>query len=71
MVTKYEAMTRKYFTHVSIKGADGKPVRCRANGKCQVWKTRPDDFKLPVKQGLYVHGYITPDTAHEWNVACD
>lgn len=47
---------------------DGKPLRCRVNGKCQTWKTRPGDFKLPVKYGLNTCFYITQDTAEQWCV---
>lgn len=25
----------------------------RANGKCKVWKTRPNEFSLPIKTGFY------------------
>lgn len=28
-------------------------VRVRVSGHCQIWKTRPEDFRLPVKYGLY------------------
>lgn len=28
-------------------------VRVRVSGRCQTWKTRPEDFRLPVKYGLY------------------
>jgi hypothetical protein len=66
MVNKDKAMSQRQFQHVTLKGADGQPVRCRASGKCQTWKTRPDDFKLPVKYGLYQSFYITPANAGEW-----
>ena len=33
--------------------------RWRRNGKTKLWKTRPDQFKIPVKHGLYQYGYIT------------
>ncbi len=69
MITKNDALTVRHFEHVTMKGSDGKPVRCRAMGKCQVWKTRPNEFKLPVKYGLYQSFYITQDNAHEWTVA--
>ena len=69
MITKDQAMTRLLFKHVSLKDSRGNPVVCRAAGKCQTWKTRPEEFKLPVKYGLYQHFYITPENAHEWNVA--
>ena len=69
MITKDQAMSNRYFKHVSLKDSRGNPVKCRAAGKCQIWKTRPADFKLPVKYGLKQWFYITPENAHEWNVA--
>lgn len=66
MVTKEQALTEKYF----LQTTDGngkllaKPIRWRANGKCKTWKTRPDDFSLPVKHGLRAYGYLTHDNAH-------
>ena len=32
---------------------------CRRNGKTQTWKTRPNEFRTPVKYGLYEYGNIT------------
>jgi hypothetical protein len=69
MITKEQAMTHSRFHHVSMKNADGTPVRCRANGACKTWVTRPDDFRLPVKHGLRDFFYITPSNAGEWEVA--
>lgn len=67
MVTKQIAMTTYGFFHVSLRNADGSAVRCRANGKCKTWKTRPDDFRLPVKYGLKECFYITPRNAADWS----
>jgi len=72
MITKRQAMQacyRQEFHHVSLKNADETPVRCRVNGACKVWKTRPNDFRLPVKYGLKECFYITPDNATDWNVS--
>jgi len=55
--------------HVSMKNSDGTPTRCRVNGALKLWKTRPDDFKLPVKHGLYDCFYITPDNASDWVIS--
>ena len=55
--------------HVSLKNADGTPVRARINGKVKTWKTRPGDFKLPVKHGLRDCFYITQANAHEWTLS--
>lgn len=66
MVTKEQAITARHFEHVKHKGSDKQPVRCRAMGQCQTWVTRPNEFKLPVKHGMYNSFYITQDNAHEW-----
>ena len=71
MVTKEQAVNAAWgttFHHVTLKNADGTPVRCRPNGKCKTWKTRPADFKLPVKYGLKECFYITPENADQWEV---
>ena len=72
MITKDEALIlgdrwgNSTLYHVSLRNSDGSPVRCRVNGRCKIWKTRPDDFRLPVKYGLRECFYITPSNAHEW-----
>lgn len=52
--------------HKKLRSADGTPTRCRVNGKCQTWKTRPDEFKLPVKHGLKTCFYITEFDGQNW-----
>ena len=54
-------------SHSKLKDSGGNPVLARVNGKMQVWKTRPEDFKLPMKHGLYNYFYITPTNAHLWS----
>jgi hypothetical protein len=69
MITKEQAMAfdhRKELWHVSEKNADGTPVRCRVNGKCKTWKTRPNEFRLPVKHGLRNCFYIDERSAWVW-----
>ena len=68
MITKEQAMTANNFTHVSIKDSRGNPAKVRRNGNTKTWKTRPNEFKVPVKYGLYEYLYITQDNAHEYNV---
>jgi hypothetical protein len=55
------------FEHVTLKNSDGSPLRCRRTGKTKLWKTRPHDFKIPVKYGLYDSFYITEKNSNEWN----
>ena len=68
MITKQIAITARHFEHKTAKNKDGTPLRCRAMGQCKVWKTRPDDFKLPVKYGMYNSFYIDNSNANDWNV---
>ena len=35
--------------------------KVRRNGKTHTWKTRPDEFRIPIKYGFRGHGYITHD----------
>lgn len=60
------ATYRQEFTHKTLRNSRGEPVRCRVNGRCKTWKTRPEDFSLPVKYGLYECFYITPRNADDW-----
>lgn len=44
----------------------------RSNGKCQTWKTRPEDFSLPIKYGFRgPYTYITPTNAHAMHLAAE
>lgn len=68
IVNLENASTAQKFEHVSAKNADNTPVRARRNGKTQTWKTRPLEFRIPVKYGLKQCFNITPENADEWNV---
>lgn len=46
-------------------------TRCRVSGGCQTWKTRPDEFRLPVKHGLYESGEITERNAADFHLASE
>lgn len=35
--------------------------KVRRNGKTKLWKTRPDEFRIPIKYGMYGFGYITEE----------
>jgi hypothetical protein len=56
------------FHHHSATNADGSPARCRVTGRVKTWRTRPDEFRIPVKHGMRNSFYITHDNAHEWMV---
>lgn len=48
-------------------GIDGnkldKPIRWKVSSTIKLWKTRPDDFRIGLKHGLYNFGELTPETA--------
>lgn len=33
--------------------------RCRRNGRTKLWKTRPGEFRIPIKAGFRSCGYVT------------
>jgi hypothetical protein len=67
MVTLIQAISRSHFEHTVRKNADGSRLRARRNGMTKTCKTKPDEFKIPIKMGLYGYGYITNHNAHEWD----
>lgn len=69
-ITKEIALTANEFLHKTLTNKDRlrTPLKVRRNGKTQVWKTRPNEFKIPVKYGLYGYTYITDKNADEWFV---
>ena len=52
--------------HKTKRNRDGSPLRARVNGKVKTWKTRPEDFRVPMKYGLRDCFYITPTNAIDW-----
>ena len=52
--------------HLYTKNSYQTPLRARINGRCQTWKKRPLDFRLPIKMGLYLYTAITPQNAEYW-----
>lgn len=72
MLTKLQAMNISngaILHHATLKNRDGSPLRCRVNGQCKIWKTRPEEFRLPVKHGLKECFYITESNSAEWSIA--
>lgn len=69
MITKEQAMTLNDF-HFQISNPKNKHYlgwrRCRRSGMTKTWKTRPEEFKVPVKYGLYESFYITHENAGEF-----
>lgn len=44
------------------KMGNGNLRQCRRNGRTQTWKTRPNDFRIPIKIGYNTYGEITPQS---------
>jgi len=68
-VTINSVATATEFWHRTARNSDGTPVRCRRNGQLKLWKTRPTEFRLPVKYGLKECFYITEFNCSDWVVA--
>jgi len=65
MITKQQAMTESIFhfgdctTRPLARNSNiVRTVVCRRNGATKTWKTRPNDFRVPIKHGLYEYGQI-------------
>lgn len=43
---------------LQVQRSNGVWVNMRRNGKTKLWKTRPTEFKIPIKIGLREYGYI-------------
>ena len=68
VVNRGNAMTANHFEHIREKNKDKTPMRVRRNGKTQTWKRKPNEFRIPVKYGLYGYGNIDHNNCHEWTV---
>ena len=65
----YTAQTAREFYHRTITNADGySPAVARRNGATKTWKTRPGQFRIPVKHGMYEYFYITDKDTADWSI---
>ena len=54
------ALTAHNFWHKTAKYTDGlRAISVRRNGATKTWKTRPGEFRIPVKAGLKSCGEVT------------
>jgi hypothetical protein len=42
-------------------------TRYRRNGETKLWKTRPAEFRVPVKWGMRGYAYITELDVRDWH----
>ena len=62
MATRIEIETALAQGNLWVLMGNGNYWRLRRNGKTQFWKTRPNEFSIPVKAGLRSTGRITHDS---------
>ena len=53
--------------HVWGAMRNGRWWKVRRNGQTKLWKTRPDDWSIPVKAGLKSHAYLTQESTFGLN----
>ena len=77
MITKEQAINEREF-HIGCKKTVGPRggVKIhqeiwRRNGATQTWKTRPEEFRIPVKHGLYNYSQIYDSDAANFHVLAD
>lgn len=68
-----EAMEFHYGECVVERGPRGGETvrieRWRRNGATKLWKTRPDDFRVPIKYGMRQCSYLEAHNAHRFHTA--
>lgn len=43
-----------------------KCYKWRRNGQTKTWKTKPNEFKVPIKYGIRVYAYLTHENADKF-----
>ena len=78
MVTKEQALTAQDFHCGPCRrsigprgGVKESSEAWRRNGATKTWKTRPNEFRVPLKHGLYDYGELTDGNAHLFHTAED
>lgn len=67
-VTKENNDSVMEFFHITEKNRDKSRVKVRRNGRTKYWKTRPNDFRIPVKYGMYTYLYIDQNNCEQWTI---
>jgi hypothetical protein len=60
------AQDASMFYHKVDKNANGTPQQWRRNGATKLWKRKPNEFKIPVKRGMYQYEYITHENIDQF-----
>lgn len=76
-ITAYNCHSANTFYHRTERyksrkrGVEGAPYQARRNGATKTWKSRPGEFKIPIKIGFKSYGYIDQNNADEWSTVPD
>lgn len=61
----------RFYHRTQTYAKSKRPIEVRRMGRTKRWKTRPNDFRIPVKFGMYDSFYIDNSNAHEWSTRPD
>lgn len=70
MLTREQALTAKVF-HYEPACTPKRTERYRRNGRTQTWKTRPNEWRIPVKHGIHRFSQIWHWNADLYHTAED
>jgi hypothetical protein len=78
VVTKEQAMSADMFHYGTCTRTTGPRggvtehvEQWRRNGSTQVWKTRPGEFRVPIKYGMRGYSQLTDGNASEFHTEAD
>jgi hypothetical protein len=78
VITKAQAMTEDQFHYGECHrrigprgGVTETTEHWRRNGVTQTWKTRPDEWRIPIKFGMRGYSQIHEYNAHEFHLPSD
>ena len=78
MLTKQDALTANEFHYGaclrSFGPRGGQTIRqivWRRNGRTQTWKARPNEYRVPVKYGMYSYDNLTHADAPNFHTASE
>jgi hypothetical protein len=78
VVTKQQAIEGSDFHYgtcrIMIGPSGGRNLaieQWRRNGQTKLWKSRPDEFQVPIKWGLRGYGYLTQQNATLFHLASE
>jgi hypothetical protein len=78
MITKQQALTANEFHYGTCTvitgprgGKDTRIEHWRRNGETKTWKTRPDEFRVPIKYGMRSCSYLTNWNAGDFHTEAD